>query len=132
MKVNGVEIKKAKTSVLEKHRKMYTILIPFYFAFAGFFGYVGLMEPPMDEMWMVPLIGLAGAAAFIAAAVYMIRIVRAIKGELRVRVSAASAQAAKDAASASEEMKAYQALLEQGVLTQAEYDAELAERSRQK
>lgn len=131
MKINGLEIKDVKDSVLRKHKTMYTILVPCYLAFAAFFGVVASMGAPMKEMWMVPIIGFIGAAAFIAVAVYMIRMVKAIKAELNARTAEEATRVAVETASDREEMKAYKALLDSGVISQAEYDAKLLELSKQ-
>ena len=131
MKINGLEIKDVKDSVLRKHKTMYTILVPCYLAFAAFFAFVASMGAPMEEMWMVPIIGFVGAAAFIAVAVYMIKNVKAIKAELNARSAEEATRVAVETASAREEMKAYKALLDSGVISQEDYDAKLAELSKQ-
>ena len=65
--IEGIDIKDVETTRLIRDYKLYTILIPFYFLFAVFFATVAiafLIDMPVEDMWIIPIIGIAGAATF--------------------------------------------------------------------
>lgn len=87
MKINGIEIERLNTTELLKNLKTFTVLIPFYFIFGAFFGIagVGLLFNPMEEMWIVPIMGIVGCIAFLTAGVQFIKKAKYIKKVLATR-----------------------------------------------
>ena len=99
MTIDGIEIQQLKTTVLLKHLKTFTVMIPLYFAFSIFFGVVGiglLLNLPMEEMWMVPIMGIVGCVIFFAVGVSLVRKVKEMKATLRTRTITADEKAAAD------------------------------------
>ena len=99
MKINGIEIERLNTTELLKNMKTFTVLIPFYFIFGAFFGIVGvglLFNLPMEEMWIVPIMGIVGAIVFFAVGVQLIKKVKYIKNVLATRTIAEEERASAD------------------------------------
>lgn len=88
MTVNNIKIEDLCVEDLLRYCKIYSFLAPFYFLFAAFFGIVGvwlLVDLPMEEMWMVPLMGIVGCIIFVIVGVNLVKKVIAMKAELNTR-----------------------------------------------
>ncbi len=81
MRINGILVEEMNTVNLIKHMKTFVFLVPFYFIFAILFGMGGvfiLLNLPMEEMWMVPIMAIIGGIIFLWVAISLIRKARYI------------------------------------------------------
>lgn len=81
------EIRGMETIRLIRDCKLYTVLIPFYFAF-GLFFFVGLIMYcvyPEEDMWIVPIIEFAGFISFFTVGINLIKKTFNMKKEINSR-----------------------------------------------
>ncbi len=81
------EIQRTETIRLIRDCKLYTFLIPFYFGFALLFllGLIGYCFYPEEDMWIVPIIEIAGVLSFLIVGINLIKKTFLMKKEINSR-----------------------------------------------